>query len=201
MSKDKNLKQKIIKSAFNHFSQAPFKKVSTNQIVEDADVSKGLLFHYFHDKKNLYMTLYDIAWQSIHKQILEAIDFSNRCLFKRLKDFMLMRNKALKEQKVLSAFMKQVHLSQDPYIIKERTKIYTKHQEKVYKLIFDHIDTDSFREDINLNDSYKIIIWTLQRIGQDWEKHHTDKDPKEALSILDHELDHYINFMQKVFYK
>lgn len=201
MAKEKNLKHAIVKSAFKHFSEKPFKKVSTNEIVEDANVSKGLLFHYFQDKKNLYIALYDIAWQTLNKEIIESMDFDNHCLFARLKDFMLTKSQVLKTQKTLANFLKNVHLNHDPELTKKRMQIYNKHQEKVYKIIFDGIDRSTFRPDLNLTDSFRVITWTIQRITHEWEKNHADKSNNEALSILEHELSHYIAFLQKAFYK
>ena len=32
---------------------------ATNEIVKEADISKGLLFHYFKNKKGLFLYLYD----------------------------------------------------------------------------------------------------------------------------------------------
>jgi len=201
MGKDKNLRHAIVKSAFKQFSEQPFKKVSTNEIVDGAGVSKGLLFHYFKDKKTLYISLYDIAWQTLHKDIIESMDFENHCLFARLKDFMITKSKVLKSHKTLANFLKNVHLNQDVELTKKRLAIYHKHQEKVYKFIFDGIDKTAFREDLNLTDSYRVITWTIQRITHEWEKNHSDKENSEAISILEHELSHYISFLQKAFYQ
>lgn len=44
-------KERMINSALKEFSVNTFQKASTNTIVEEAGISKGLLFHYFGNKK------------------------------------------------------------------------------------------------------------------------------------------------------
>ncbi len=200
MTKDKNLRHAIILSAFKQFSTQPYHKVSTNQIVDDAGVSKGLLFHYFKDKKTLYITLYDLAWKTIFKDVFEQLDLSQKCLFRRFRDYILLKSKCLQSHKTLSAFIKQVHLNQDADIFKERSQRYLNYQEVAYRKIFENIDTGLFRPDLNLQDTYKIFIWTLQRVTSEWEKQHTDHSIEQSLPILERELEHYIQFFEKAFY-
>ena len=44
-------RDRIINSALEEFSKNRFEKASTNNIVKNANISKGLLFHYFANKK------------------------------------------------------------------------------------------------------------------------------------------------------
>ena len=200
MTKDKNLRHAIIVSAFKHFSTQPYHKVSTNLIVEDAGVSKGLLFHYFKDKKTLYITLYDLAWKTIFKDVFEHLDLKQKCLFIRFRDYILLKSKSLQNHKTLSLFIKQVHLHQDPEIFKERSMRYLNYQENAYRKIFDNIDTTLFRPDLDLQDTYKIFIWTLQRVTNEWEKQNAENPVEYALPVLEKELSHYIQFFEKAFY-
>ncbi len=200
MKKDKNLRHAIILSAFKQFSAQPYHKVSTNQIVDDAGVSKGLLFHYFKDKKTLYITLYDLAWKTIFKDVFEQLDLSQKCLFRRFRDYIILKSRCLQNHKTLSLFIKQVHLNQDADILKERSTRYLNYQEVAYRKIFENIDTGLFRPDLNLQDTYKIFVWTLQRVTNEWEKQHTNQSVEHSLPVLERELEYYIQFFEKAFY-
>lgn len=46
------------------FRELP-EKASTDFIASRAGVSKGLLFYYFHNKKDLYLTVYEYVKQII----------------------------------------------------------------------------------------------------------------------------------------
>lgn len=51
--------ENIIKSALEVFAKNGYSKANTSAICEKALISKGLLFHYFGSKKNLYLFLVD----------------------------------------------------------------------------------------------------------------------------------------------
>ena len=48
-------REEILSACFAEFSENGYEKANTNRICEAAGVSKGLLFHYFGSKKNLYI--------------------------------------------------------------------------------------------------------------------------------------------------
>lgn len=52
---DNTKKDKIIQSSIEEFSEHGFEKASTDRISKRAEVSKGLIFHYFGSKENLFM--------------------------------------------------------------------------------------------------------------------------------------------------
>ena len=51
----------IINAGFRVFAQNSYKKSPVREIAEAAGISKSLLFHYFHNKKELYLFLWDYS--------------------------------------------------------------------------------------------------------------------------------------------
>lgn len=47
-------REQIIRAAMKNFSKNGYRKTVMDEIVADAGVSKGLVFHYFESKKALY---------------------------------------------------------------------------------------------------------------------------------------------------
>ena len=54
LNQDDQRKDRILEAALIEFADKGYKKASTNTIVREAGVSKGLLFHYYKSKKDLY---------------------------------------------------------------------------------------------------------------------------------------------------
>lgn len=52
---------RILNAGFRVFSQNSYKKSPMQEIANYAGISKSLLFHYFHNKKELYLFLWDRA--------------------------------------------------------------------------------------------------------------------------------------------
>ena len=52
---------KILNAAYKVFATNQYKKAPTSEIAEEAGISKSLLFHYFHNKLELYLFLWKYA--------------------------------------------------------------------------------------------------------------------------------------------
>ena len=57
LSKEKQ--QTIINAGYRVFSQNSYKNSPMREIADAAGISKSLLFHYFHNKKELYLFLWN----------------------------------------------------------------------------------------------------------------------------------------------
>ncbi|HHT76935.1 MAG TPA: helix-turn-helix transcriptional regulator, partial [Clostridiaceae bacterium] len=51
--------KRVLAAALEVFSREGYLRANTNEIAALAEISKGLLFHYFGSKKNLYLFLLD----------------------------------------------------------------------------------------------------------------------------------------------
>lgn len=75
----------IRNSAMLEFGTGTFKKTSADSIAKRAGISKGLLFHYFKDKRELYLYIYQYAMDVCIKQyMLKTYDFGETDFFRAL---------------------------------------------------------------------------------------------------------------------
>lgn len=60
--------QRIINAGIEVFSSHEYKRASTDEIARKACISKGLLFHYFHNKKSLSLSagLYRFSCEKLY---------------------------------------------------------------------------------------------------------------------------------------
>ena len=54
----KEKQDRMINGALKVFALNGYQKASTDDIVKEAEISKGLLFHYFGSKAGLYIFVY-----------------------------------------------------------------------------------------------------------------------------------------------
>ncbi len=76
--------QRIVNAAYKVFSNSSYKKAPMSEIADEGGISKALLFHYFINKKELYMYLWENAIEMTRKAIieyktLETSDFMDIC--------------------------------------------------------------------------------------------------------------------------
>ena len=64
-----NKKQLLINAGLKSFSKNGYNKTSVNEVVETANVAKGLLFYHFSSKKQFFLTLFDYCSNILTKII------------------------------------------------------------------------------------------------------------------------------------
>ena len=64
------------------FGESTFKKTSADSIAKRASISKGLLFHYFKDKRELYLYLFQHALDvCVRQYMMKTYDFGETDFF------------------------------------------------------------------------------------------------------------------------
>ena len=63
--------RRIVNAAMEVFAKNEYKRASTDDIAARAGISKGLLFHYFGSKKELYFYLYRYVEQMVAEQVTD----------------------------------------------------------------------------------------------------------------------------------
>lgn len=71
-------KEKIIKVAIEEFATNGYKSASTNSICKNAKISKGLLYHYYSTKENLYLSALKSVFDEFKENIKIDIYQSNK---------------------------------------------------------------------------------------------------------------------------
>ncbi|HBI04928.1 MAG TPA: TetR family transcriptional regulator, partial [Paenibacillaceae bacterium] len=83
--------ERIINAALKEFAQKGYEKASTNEIVKEARISKGLLFHYFKTKKDLFLFLYDFCIEILLNEFFRKIDVMEKDILIRLRQMTLLK--------------------------------------------------------------------------------------------------------------
>ena len=77
-------REDILRAAVEVFGREGYAAASTNEIVKQAKVSKGLLFHYFTNKEKLYTACLLNVMESYGKYMVRHMDLSSPDLFERI---------------------------------------------------------------------------------------------------------------------
>ena len=70
---DDDKRERIISAAMKEFLIG-YKHASTDNIVREAGISKGLLFHYFGTKENLYRFLVEYVAETFTQEFLNVLN-------------------------------------------------------------------------------------------------------------------------------
>lgn len=104
----------IRNSAMAEFGQNSFKKTSADAIAQRAGVSKGLLFHYFKDKRELYLYLYRYALEEcIRTYMVKMYDFEETDFFKALEMGQAIKMEMVRRHPALFHFVMRTYYERD----------------------------------------------------------------------------------------
>ncbi|MGG5255279.1 TetR/AcrR family transcriptional regulator [Neobacillus sp. SM06] len=88
---------RILNAASKEFAQKGFVNASTNVMVKEAGIAKGLLFHYFQNKKQLFLFMFDYFIEVITNEFYQKIDLSEPDFFERTKQASLIKMELLQK--------------------------------------------------------------------------------------------------------
>lgn len=162
MSLDDAKQTRILNAALEEFAQKGFKSASTNEIVQKAGISKGLLFHYFGNKKQLYLFLYDYANGIFTDEFFNKLDYGKTDLFERLKQMIELKIELSRKHPDLYDFMVCATLEE---IGDVRSEIEAKSQVSIQDSMaraFGGLDTSALKEGLDLRRVLEIITWVGQ---------------------------------------
>jgi len=192
-------RERIINSALEEFSKNGFEKASTNEIVKNANISKGSLFHYFGNKQQLFDKLIEFVVELINDSISNTINWEESDFFLRVKEVVLIKASMTNRYPYIYDFFTVIFEGKS---IKEMKTIAGKQTGELSQKIYTHnIDFSLFKDGIDLTITMNIIQWTFEKFSEEaWEK---SKNQGVTLDMkgISEESDAYINALRKAFYK
>lgn len=190
--------QRIINAAIKEFVKKGYDHASTNEIVKEAGISKGLLFHYFTNKKQLYLFLYDYSVELIKDKLFAKIDLLETDILIKWRAILLHKLELIKEYPDLFNFMLGA-IIEDSHEINLRNK---QLMEESYQKVLKDIDYTKFKEGLDVQKAINIIIWTYEGFGnQQQEKVKQGSLDTYNYDELLQEMDRYTEMLRQSFYR
>lgn len=173
-------KEDILHAAIAEFGRVGYELASTNEIVKNAGVSKGLLFHHFTNKQTLYKACQVYVMVKYGKYMDENLDLSSRDFFERtLNSLRLKMQFGCDNPEFLALINRAWHLEEDENSLKltEAESIVLEATQMKLMDFFTDIDTSLFRDGVEIA---KVIDYTRLALEASWvrfsHKHHNDGD-------------------------
>lgn len=201
-------KEQIINICIEEFSTKGYEDTSTDIITNKAGISKGIIYYYFKNKRNLYFYLVDYAADLFINRLLEekqkitANDF-----FERLKETLIVKIKICVElsrefQMLTRAFSEpstEIKKEMGKRLVKLGLVFKTFNNEYVTK----HFDKSKLREDISLDSAIEVMNLLFEQLAQKYLVLYKDKKAEliEKPEPLMKELDVYIDIIKHGIYK
>jgi len=205
MSLGQKKREAIINAALDEFAQKGYKNASTNEIVKKANISKGLLFHYFSSKKKLFLFLYEYSKDIFLNEFYNKVNYDETDIIKRWKQIVTLEMELIQKYPVLYDFMLTSSADDSKEVKQELENQMKSILEDSYIRLFSNIDTSKFKDGVDAKRISQIIFWVAQGFSNR-ELEYLKRDPvyyKSHINMDDivKEFELYLEMLKDAFYK
>lgn len=151
--------KRITDAAFYVFGNNVYKKASTGDIATVAGISKGMIFHYFGSKKELYLYLLKLCGEILTAEQERNLDKSVTDFFDRIKMSSAIKIATLKEHPHILSFINHVHSETDSEVAAEIKTAFSTISASARDEIFDGVDYMRFKNPEAPELLMKLLIW------------------------------------------
>ena len=187
----------IRNSAMLEFGDNTFKKTSADSIAKRAGVSKGLLFHYFKDKRELYLYLFHYALEvCIKKYMMITYDFGETDFFLALEMGQKVKMDMVRRCPGLFRFVMRAYYERDSLLSPHLRKGLNSLLESTSRDFLARMDLYKFKEDIDPWEVIRLLTLTAEGMMA-----RTGADTAEEIETLFQEYKKYADMLKRQFYK
>ena len=154
----KDKQDAIINAALKTFALKGYKDASTDVIVKEAGISKGLLFHYFTSKQGLYDFICDYSTKYMILEVTRAVKKSEKDLFSLMSQISQGRVRVMRNYPFMNRFLRSLKLEDDPEALEAIGSSITE-LDRTYANIYDQIDSRTLVQPGQLSKIIDIIDW------------------------------------------
>ncbi|MFQ6862594.1 MAG: TetR/AcrR family transcriptional regulator [Beduini sp.] len=192
-----DMQQSIINAGMQVFAENDYKNASADLIASKAGISKGLLFYYFQNKKELYLYIYHYLAEIMIDQIVDI-------QLKELTDFFEVlryaaRNKVKALQKnpfILDFAMRAFYLEKES-VAKQVNAFNNEQENQLYNVYFGQIDEYKFKAGVDPYRVYKMIRWMADGFVHDMRI----SGKTLNLEVMEKAFNEWLVLMKKLAYK
>lgn len=188
-------RKRIIDVCVEEFAEHGYAKGSTNEITKKAEISKGILFHYFKNKKNLYLYIVDYVLKYYFDIFIEEIRMmDNGDIFDMIKDISLIKIRVFSKDPVMYKFVANVFLSPSEEIEQDIKNRYYQMYHDSFKILIQKFDTSKLRKDIDKKKAIELLFISLDGIADKYIKEYKGKE-KEMIQNADRIIKDFEEYM------
>ena len=161
-------RQSIINAGYRVFSQNSYKKSPMSEIAGAAGISKSLLFHYFQNKKELYLFLWNNCADVTMQYLNEWGCYEQNDMFENMYRGLKAKACIMRQYPDMGNFVIKAYYEKDPEVCGEIQKSIAERGAFKKNAAQLRLDPEQFVPGLDLQMMYQDMYWASE--GYLWEK-------------------------------
>ena len=144
------------------FASHGYANASTNRMVQEAGIGKGMLFYYFKSKEELYRYCLEYCIDFISSEYLAQLDLTEPDFMIRFKKAGEIKMRAYLQNPLPFLFLASTYIRRDaPELVPDLYQRLEELTANGLKAMFANIDTSLFRQDVPPEQIINLIRWAI----------------------------------------
>jgi len=188
-------KQTILKACIQEFADKGYDKASTNSIIKEAAISKGILFHYFKNKRRLFLYIVDYCIQKMLAEFDKYPLTETRDIFQRLSELGVIKLKIAHEYPYIVKLFVEGLMNSPQDMRTEIEQKYVQASKESMPMFFKDIDYSRFRSGVEASKAIEIIMLFLGALGEKYLKDYKGKE-QDLFENYDKIMAEYMEYLE-----
>ena len=159
--------QAILNAGYRVFSQNSYKNSPMSEIADTAGISKSLLFHYFHNKKELYLFLWENCAETTIEFLTRYECYEQKELFESMERGMRAKMEIIRLYPDMGNFTIRAFYEKDPEICAAVQESYHRYFNLKADKVRLNFDPEQFILGLDIPMMYREMYWASE--GYLWE--------------------------------
>ncbi len=188
----KEKQDRMINAALLVFSKYGYHHASTDEIVKEAGISKGLLFHYFGSKIGIYSFLYDYATRFVTLELTQNVEKNENDYFTLYKQILNAKAASMAQYPYIYLYLNRCDDETFPEAVAEIAERRDKYH-RIMQALRERADITKFDRDIDYVKLGDILDYTVEGL---LEKNIKSDNFRAELFL--EEAEEYIDMIQRM---
>ena len=186
----------ILNAGYRVFSENSYKKSPMSEIAKEAGISKSLLFHYFKNKKEFYLYLYNYVFSLMREIAEEEITDTETDFFEIFLHSSKLKCKLLEQHEYSYRFMMKTFYEEDEEVARDLIGKNIIESNNGINDLLGRIDKNKFKDGLDIHQLINVITWCLEGF---WKENFCN--PNLDMEEIDAGYEKIIEFFKGISYK
>ncbi|MEG1863629.1 MAG: TetR/AcrR family transcriptional regulator [Oscillospiraceae bacterium] len=190
--KNSKTREKIIHSALEEFSEKSYGEASLNTVCAEGNISKGIIYHYFKDKDELYLVCVKECFDALLSQLQKAFSSEGEPMEKALENYFSARIEFFDKNPTYLKLFCNVMINPPIHLALDIAEIKAELDDFNVRVLAKLLKNEKLRSDVSLNEIISVFFeyqdfvnarFQMQAFGKSTLRQHEERCAR-SLKIL-----------------
>lgn len=177
-------REKIFQASLEVFAEKGYESASTNDIVKRAGISKGILFHYFGNKMNLYLYVLDKTLDEALEKFNAGYRLASPDLFERVIATGILKLKIALEEPLAYKLIFVTFINTPESLMEAVQDRYKKLYDIALPMLFDGLDFTKLRSGVDPNKAMEVVLLFMEGFQAKYIEAYKNIPADQALVLM-----------------